>query len=94
MPSLARSAHPFPLPCLIRVIDLVVQIDRIDPKYLATSSRVKLGEETRIKATVEEVSEWEKQVAQSGGEIFVSTFVPAWFEPTHVTWLTYYPATQ
>ena len=32
------------------------------------SHRVKLGEETRLKATVEEVATWEKSVTEGGGK--------------------------
>ncbi|KAF8606876.1 hypothetical protein BDV93DRAFT_488785 [Ceratobasidium sp. AG-I] len=42
------------------------KIDRIDPKYFAMSNRVKLGEETRLKATAEEVATWEKRVTEGG----------------------------
>ncbi|KAJ1303373.1 hypothetical protein OPQ81_011567 [Rhizoctonia solani] len=42
------------------------KIDRIDAKYFAVATRVNLAEETRIKATVEEVNAWEKRVTQSG----------------------------
>ncbi|KAG8745833.1 hypothetical protein FRC10_006860 [Ceratobasidium sp. 414] len=42
------------------------KIDRIDPKYFAMSSRVNLAEETRLKATQEEASAWEKRVTEGG----------------------------
>ncbi|KAG8684545.1 hypothetical protein FRC09_015315, partial [Ceratobasidium sp. 395] len=42
------------------------KIDRIDPKYFAMSSRVHLAEETRLKATQEEVNAWEKRVTMGG----------------------------
>ncbi|KAI5121069.1 hypothetical protein M0805_008583 [Coniferiporia weirii] len=43
------------------------KIDRIDPCYLGRSSRVDAREETRIKATSDEVAEWSKEVQASGG---------------------------
>ncbi|QRV77647.1 ubiquitin conjugation factor E4 [Ceratobasidium sp. AG-Ba] len=42
------------------------KIDRIDPKYFAMSQRVNLAEETRLKATQEEVSAWEKRITEGG----------------------------
>ena len=33
------------------------------------SSRVKLGEETRLKATAEEAAAWEKRVTEGGGKL-------------------------
>lgn len=44
------------------------KIDRIDPCYLGRSARIDAKEETRMKATSEEVSEWVKEVQSSGGE--------------------------
>lgn len=35
-------------------------MDRIDPFFYARSSRLNLKDETRIKATSEEASEWEE----------------------------------
>ncbi|KAL5501546.1 UFD2 [Sanghuangporus vaninii] len=44
------------------------KIDRIDPNYLGRSaSRVDVREETRIKATSDEVNEWAKEVEAAGG---------------------------
>ncbi|EJC98051.1 uncharacterized protein FOMMEDRAFT_171416 [Fomitiporia mediterranea MF3/22] len=43
------------------------KIDRIDPCYLGRSSRVDVSDETRIKATVDEVNEWNREVQASGG---------------------------
>ncbi|CAE7116128.1 unnamed protein product [Rhizoctonia solani] len=42
------------------------KIDRIDAKYFAMTTRVNLVEETRLKATAEEVNAWEKRVNKSG----------------------------
>ncbi|KAG8733450.1 hypothetical protein FRC11_006177 [Ceratobasidium sp. 423] len=42
------------------------KIDRIDAKYFAMTTRVNLAEETRIKATAEEVNTWEKRVTVNG----------------------------
>ncbi|KDN45409.1 hypothetical protein RSAG8_04996, partial [Rhizoctonia solani AG-8 WAC10335] len=42
------------------------KIDRIDAKYFAMTTRVNLAEETRLKATAEEVNAWEKRVAKNG----------------------------
>lgn len=47
----------------------VSQIDRIDAKYFAMSDRVKLGDETRLKATAEEAAAWEKRVTEGGGKL-------------------------
>lgn len=44
-----------------------LQIDRIDPYYLARSMRVDVKEETRIKATTDEVNEWTNEVLVSTG---------------------------
>ncbi|KAF8713267.1 peptidyl-tyrosine sulfation, partial [Rhizoctonia solani] len=44
------------------------KIDRIDAKYFAMTTRINLAEETRLKATAEEVNAWEQRVAQNGGE--------------------------
>ena len=50
-----------------------VQIDRIDPQYFAHSSRIDVKEETRIKATSDEASEWVKEnESPNGGVIFFS----------------------
>jgi ubiquitin conjugation factor E4 B len=48
-----------------------MQMDKIDPLYLAHSTRVDVKDETRLKATSEEVAEWSKKVQESGSE-FVS----------------------
>lgn len=42
-------------------------MDRIDPLYYAASSRIKLGDETRIKATSEEAQKWEEENKPAGG---------------------------
>ncbi|GAB1520772.1 Ubiquitin conjugation factor E4 [Rhizoctonia solani] len=42
------------------------KIDRIDAKYFAMTTRINLAEETRLKATAEEVNAWEQRVAQNG----------------------------
>lgn len=42
-------------------------MDRIDPLYYASSSRIKLGDETRIKATSEEAQKWEEDNKRAGG---------------------------
>ncbi|CAE6512214.1 unnamed protein product [Rhizoctonia solani] len=42
------------------------KIDRIDAKYFAMTTRVNLVEETRIKATAEEVNAWERRVTEKG----------------------------
>lgn len=36
-------------------------MDRIDPLFYAHSSRIPLGDETRIKATSEEAQKWEEE---------------------------------
>ncbi|CAE6456226.1 unnamed protein product [Rhizoctonia solani] len=41
------------------------KIDRIDAKYFAMTTRVNLAEETRLKATAEEVNVWERYVAEN-----------------------------
>ncbi|THH05498.1 hypothetical protein EW145_g4753 [Phellinidium pouzarii] len=43
------------------------KIDRIDACYLGRSSRIDIKDETRIKATSDEVMEWSKEVSASGG---------------------------
>ncbi|KLO08673.1 hypothetical protein SCHPADRAFT_908469 [Schizopora paradoxa] len=43
------------------------KLDRVDPLYLAKSSRVEVKDETRIKADGEEVSTWMKEVQAAGG---------------------------
>ena len=45
-----------------------VQIDRIDPLYFAHSSRIDVKEETRIKATSDEASDWANENESPGGE--------------------------
>jgi ubiquitin conjugation factor E4 B len=42
-------------------------MERIDPLYYARSSRISLKDETRIKATSEEASEWEAQQKDLSG---------------------------
>jgi len=42
-------------------------MDRIDPLYYARSPRIKLGDETRIKATSEEAQTWEEENKPAGG---------------------------
>lgn len=42
-------------------------MDRIDPLYYAGSSRIKLSDETRIKATSEEAQKWEEENKPAGG---------------------------
>ena len=49
------------------------QIDRIDPLYLARSDRVDVKEETRFKATSDEVAKWAIQIRAEGGML---SFVP------------------
>jgi len=44
-------------------------VDRIDPLFYAQSSRLKLGEETRIKATNEEAAKWEEENRSSTGTL-------------------------
>jgi ubiquitin conjugation factor E4 B len=41
-------------------------MDRIDSLYYAGSSRIKLGDETRIKATSEEAQKWEEEHKPGG----------------------------
>ncbi|KAF8903108.1 ubiquitin elongating factor core-domain-containing protein [Gymnopilus junonius] len=43
------------------------KMDRIDPLYYARSTRITLGDETRIKATSEEAHQWEEQHKAPGG---------------------------
>jgi ubiquitin conjugation factor E4 B len=43
------------------------KLDRIDPLYYARSSRINLGDETRIKATSEEAKKWEEENQPAGG---------------------------
>lgn len=42
-------------------------MDRIDPLFYAQSSRINLGEETRIKATSEEATKWEEENKSPNG---------------------------
>jgi ubiquitin conjugation factor E4 B len=42
-------------------------MNRIDPLYFARSSRINLKDETRIKATSEEASEWEENQKDPSG---------------------------
>lgn len=42
-------------------------MDKIDPLYYVRSSRIDLKEETRIKATSEEVQTWEDSVKEIDG---------------------------
>jgi ubiquitin conjugation factor E4 B len=44
-------------------------MDRIDPLYYARSSRISLKDETRIKATSEEASEWEEKQKDPSGSL-------------------------
>lgn len=46
-------------------------MDKIDPLYYVRSSRIDLKEETRIKATSEEVQAWEESVKDSNGKFTV-----------------------
>lgn len=41
---------------------------KIDPLYYVRSSRIDLKEETRIKATSEEVQAWEESVQETNGK--------------------------
>jgi ubiquitin conjugation factor E4 B len=50
-------------------------MDRIDPLYYAHSSRIDLKEETRIKATSEEASEWEKQNKNPNGAFTIGILI-------------------
>ena len=43
-------------------------MDKIDPLYYVRSSRIDLKEETRIKATSEEVQTWEESVQETNGK--------------------------
>lgn len=43
------------------------KMDRIDSFYYARSSRIILGDETRIKATSEEAQKWEEENKPAGG---------------------------
>ncbi|KAH8114701.1 ubiquitin elongating factor core-domain-containing protein [Phellopilus nigrolimitatus] len=43
------------------------KIDRIDPYFLGRYSRVDVKEETRIKATSDEVAKWSEEIQSSGG---------------------------
>ena len=54
--------------CFIGYLSDVVQIDRIDPLYFAHSSRIDVKEETRIKATSDEASNWVNENQSLGGE--------------------------
>ncbi|CCO29155.1 ubiquitin conjugation factor E4 B [Rhizoctonia solani AG-1 IB] len=49
------------------------KIDRIDAKYFAMTTRVNLAEETRLKATAEEVNAWERYVA--GNRVTPQNFI-------------------
>lgn len=42
-------------------------MDRIDPLFYTRSSRINLKDETRIKATSEEASEWEEKQRDPSG---------------------------
>jgi ubiquitin conjugation factor E4 B len=42
-------------------------MDRIDPLYFAHSTRLDMKEETRIKATSDEATEWARQMQQVNG---------------------------
>lgn len=48
-----------------------VQIDRIDPLFFAHSSRIDVKEETRIKSTSDEASNWVDENKSLGGEFFL-----------------------
>ncbi|KAF9077770.1 ubiquitin elongating factor core-domain-containing protein [Rhodocollybia butyracea] len=43
------------------------KLDRIDPLYYANSTRIDITEETRIKATTQEASDWAKENSSPGG---------------------------
>ena len=43
------------------------EIDRVDPLYFAHSTRVDIKEETRIKATSEEVATWQTENGKDAG---------------------------
>jgi ubiquitin conjugation factor E4 B len=43
-------------------------MDKIDPQYLARSSRIDLKETTRIKATSEEANKWVEEQRDSASE--------------------------
>ena len=54
--------------CLVYLnLQPFTQLDRIDPLYYARSSRINLGDETRIKATSEQAQKWEEENRPAGG---------------------------
>lgn len=65
MPRTQRSLKI--LPHTYSRSDAALQIDRIDPLYLARSDRVDVREETRFKATSDEVAKWAVQTRVEGG---------------------------
>jgi ubiquitin conjugation factor E4 B len=53
------------------LLSRLVQMDRIDPLYYARSSRINLKDETRIKATGGEASEWEEKQRDLNGSLLI-----------------------
>ena len=60
------------------------QMDRIDPLYYARSSRIDLKDETRIKATSEEASEWAEQQRTINCWSFMHAAQPKLIDHVHV----------
>lgn len=50
-------------------------MNRIDPLFYANTTRMDLSDETRIKATSEEVNEWVEQNKSPNGELVISRSV-------------------
>jgi ubiquitin conjugation factor E4 B len=53
------------------------QLDRVDPLYFVHSDHIDVKEETRIKATAQEVAEWAQE--QGSGEPYM---IPVWLSST------------
>ena len=77
---LLRLAEPFIDATYSKVLHLVAfigllvftgsfQIDRIDPHYLSHSTRLNVQDETRIKATNEEVKQWSEEIRSTTSSV-------------------------
>lgn len=53
------------------LLNKLVQLGRIDPLFYARSSRINIKDETRIKATSEEASEWEEKQKDPNGSFVI-----------------------
>ena len=51
----------------VRILTERSQLDSINPTYLAQSSRVDASQQTKLKATSEEVTEWAKTLPPLAG---------------------------